>query len=121
MSGKNKVEVKIQGRQYTIVANEPYEYICKIAAHVDKKISEISDMNSRLSMDMMTVLSAINIADEYHKSQITEDNLRRQLLDYVDEARRSDEKIKMLEFEVSELKAKLKQKEDELAEFIKNF
>ena len=121
MSGKNKVEVKIQGRQYTIVASEPDEYIYKIASYVDKKINEVSDMNSRLSMDMAAVLSAINIADEYYKSQKTEDSLRRQLLDYVEEARRSDEKIKMLEFEVSEIKAKLKGKETELAEFIKNF
>lgn len=119
MGEKNKLEVKIQGRQYTIVASEPSEYIYKIASYVDKKITEISEMNSRLSMDMAAVLTAINISDEYFKSQQTEDNLRRQLLDYVDETHRAHEKIKQLEFEVNEVKANLKKKEDELSEFIR--
>ncbi len=121
MKESNRVEVKIQGRQYTIVASEPDEYIYKIASYVDKKITEISEMNPRLSMDMASVLAAINISDEYFKSQSDEDNLRRQILEYVDESKRTKDQMKMLEFENSELKDKLKEKEAELSKFIKQF
>lgn len=121
MIERNKVEVKIQGRQYTVVGAEPDEYIYKIASYLDKKISEVSNRNPRLSMDMASVLAALNIADEYFKSQLAEDNLRKQILEYVDEARKSKEQIKVLELENKELKEKLKAKEEELTNFIKQF
>lgn len=121
MSERNKLEVKIQGRQYTIVANEPDEYIYKIASYVDKKITEVSEMNARLSMDMASVLAAINLADEYFKSQQSEDHLRKQVLEYVDEAKRADERYRELELENRELQVKLKEKEEELSKFMKQF
>ena len=121
MSERNKLEVKIQGRQYTIVANEPDEYIYKIASYVDKKISEVCEMNARLSTDMASVLAAINIADENFKAQQSEDNLRRQVLEYVDEAKKADERYRALELENRELALKLKEKEDELSKFMKQF
>lgn len=121
MIERNKVEVKIQGRQYTVVGAEPDEYIYKIASYLDKKISEVSNRNPRLSMDMASVLAALNIADEHFKSQLAEDNLRKQILEYVDEARKSKEQIKVLELENKELKEKLKAKEEELTNFIKQF
>ena len=37
MSDRNKVEVKIRGRFFTITANEPEEYIYKICSYVDRK------------------------------------------------------------------------------------
>ena len=104
MAEKNKVEVKIQGKQYTIVAPEANDYIYRIASYVDKKITEVSSMNSKLSMDMAAVLAAINVTDELFKSSGTEDNLRKQILEYVDEAKKYSERIKSLEFEIAELK-----------------
>ena len=35
MSERNKVEVKIRGRFFTITANEPEEYIYKICSYVE--------------------------------------------------------------------------------------
>ena len=104
MGDKNKVEVKIQGKQYTIVAPEADDYIYRIASYVDRKISEVSGMNARLSMDMAAVLAAINVTDELFKSSNTEDNLRKQILEYVDEAKKHSERIKALEIEISEMK-----------------
>lgn len=110
MSEKTKVEVKIQGRLHTIVADESEEYIYRISSYVDKKMSEISSRNSRLSMDMTATLTAINLADELFKSKQTEDNLRRQLLQYAEDARKAEEQIKMLKFEITELRNKIEKR-----------
>ena len=100
MSEVNKLEVNIQGRAYTLRAAENDEYIYKIAAYVDRKLGEIAAMNSRLSMDMTAVLGAVNIADEYFKVLQLEDNLRAQVLQYAEDIRKAEEKIRKLEAQV---------------------
>lgn len=121
MSDKNKAEVKIRGRLFTITANEPEEYIYKICAYVDKKMGEILQMNTRLGTDTAAILTAINITDEYYKAHVAEDNLREQILKYDEEANRYEKRIKDLEAQTMLLKEQLKQKEDELTQFIEQF
>lgn len=118
---RNKAEVKIRGRFYTITANEPEEYIYKICSYVDKKITEMTKMNHLLSTDMAAVLAAINISDELYKSQVSEDNLRKQILSYDDEAKNYEKRIKELEAETQKLKSQLEEKERELTKFIEQF
>ncbi len=79
MSDRNKVEVKIRGRFFTITANEPEGIFIKYARMLTEKMDEILQMNSRLSTDMAALLTAINISDEYYKSHVAEDNLREQI------------------------------------------
>ena len=114
MSEKNRAEVKIKGRFYTITANEPEEYIYKICAYVDRKINEITQMNSRLSTEMAAVLTAINISDDYYKAHMSEDNLRKQILKYDEEAGKYEKRIK-------ELEQQLEEKDAELKKFLEQF
>lgn len=102
MAERTRIEVKIRGKYYTIIADEPEEYIYKICAHVDRKVSEICNMNPRLGTEMSSILTAINMADELYKTGISEDNLRKQILEYGRE--------------VSELEAKVRQLEEKLKE-----
>lgn len=118
MTQKNKVEVRIKGRFYNITANEPEEYIYKICSEVDRKMSQIAQMNSRLSTDMVAVLTAINICDEYCKAHSSEDNLRAQILKYDEEADKYEKRIRELEAEVASLKEQVASKEDELAKIV---
>lgn len=104
MAEKTRMEVKIRGRYYTIVADEPEEYIYKICSHVDRKVSEICNMNPRLGTEMSSILTAINMADELYKAGMNEDNLRKQILEYGKE-------ISELEAKINELQEKLKQAE----------
>jgi cell division protein ZapA len=67
MTGRNKVNVFIAGKEYTIIGIETDEYIHMIAGMVDKKMSDIMDSNSKLSTSMAAVLTAVNIADEMNK------------------------------------------------------
>lgn len=79
MADKNKVNVRIAGKDYTLVGSEPEEYIQKVALYVDKKLNTIMNQNSKLSTSMASVLTAINVADDYFKARENIDNLSKEL------------------------------------------
>ena len=64
MSDKNKTIVRIAGKEYTLVADLPEEYIHKVAIYVDRKMSDVTRQRDNLSTAMIAVMAAINIADE---------------------------------------------------------
>lgn len=115
MSEKNKIEVRIQGRVYTIVAEEPEEYIYKICAYLDKKIGDVAEYNPRLSADMAAVLTALNLADLHFKAQKTEVDLRRQIVAYDTKLEEAEQQKKRLQAQIEVLKAELERKNRELA------
>jgi len=62
---KTKVNVRIGGNDYTLMGVECEEHIQRVAMYIDKKMSEISRSNNRLSTSMQSVLAAINIGDDF--------------------------------------------------------
>lgn len=68
MSNKNKINVIIDGRNFTVVGGDNERYIRNLAYYVDEKIKSLSSKNERLSQTMSATLAALNIADEYHKT-----------------------------------------------------
>jgi cell division protein ZapA len=81
---KNRVVVSIGGCPYTILADESEEYVKKISAYVNGKISEITSGSRIPSLDA-TVLAALNVGDEYFKALELNDSLRAQLKASIDE------------------------------------
>lgn len=79
MTAKNKVEIRIAGKDYTVVGVESEEYIQRVGLYIDKKMNEIMRLNSKLSTSMAAVLTAINVADDYFKSHESEINLKKEL------------------------------------------
>lgn len=79
MSDKNKVIVKIMDREYTLVSEDPREHMQKIANFVDDKMRETFDSNKKLSLSMIGVLTALNIADEYHKVLSEKEELEKRI------------------------------------------
>lgn len=67
MHRKNRVSVRIMGHDYKLVSEETQEYMAHLAGFVDKKMSEISNGNKKLSNAMIAVLAALNISDELIK------------------------------------------------------
>ena len=85
---RNKVDVTIGGKKYTMVAVENEEYVLKCAGLVDRQLSEVS-AGSRLPQVDAAVLAAANLAHELLKQQAAAENLRRQLKGYLDEANKA--------------------------------
>jgi|SRR5699024_6764670 len=75
MTDKKKVDVKIDGRNFTIIGIEDEEYIKKLAEYVDEKIVSLSSKNDKLSQSMVSILSALHITDELFKMEEKYENL----------------------------------------------
>lgn len=87
---KQKTTVHVAGREYTLVSSDAPEYMNRVAAYVDRKISETA-LATRLPIDKAAVLTALNIADELMKSHDENSRIRRELMNVrreMDEARK---------------------------------
>ena len=107
---ENRITVSICGEEYTFTAEEPPSYMQKVAALVDAKMGGILS-SSRVSLADAAVLAAMNIADEYLKSQSTSENLRNQIKNYLDETSRAKAEISELKRELFKLQQKLDQRD----------
>ncbi|MFA7411395.1 MAG: cell division protein ZapA [Tissierellaceae bacterium] len=66
---KKKINIIIDGRNFTVVGSESEEYVINLAYYVDKKIKEVSGKNDKLCQTMSATLAALNIADELQRTK----------------------------------------------------
>lgn len=81
MSSKNRTEVLIDGRIYTMSGYESEEYLQRVATYLNNKISEIKGMEGyyRLSSDLQAIMLNLNTADDYFKAKKQADHLESEL------------------------------------------
>lgn len=77
---KTRTVVRIGGRDYTIVGEDPPEHIKRVSLFVDRKMEELI-YATRLSQPMVAVLTAMNIANDLLKAQDENTRLRRELME----------------------------------------
>ncbi|MDP4093767.1 MAG: cell division protein ZapA [Bacillota bacterium] len=98
MTVKNKVEVRIAGKIYTLMGVESDEYIQRIGLYIDKKMAEVMRVNNSLSTSMAAILTAINVADDYYKTQESESHHKKELKRISDELEKlKDERKRLIE------------------------
>lgn len=115
MTVKNKVEVRIAGKDYTLLGTESDEYMQKVALYVDKKMNEIMRANNKLSTSMVAVLTALNTSDDLFKLKESETALRNELKQISEELEILKKEKKKLSEENSILTEKNNQLQLELA------
>lgn len=71
MAGKNDTEVIIGGKVLRLSGYESEEYLQKVAAYINSKLSEFNRVESyrRASVETQNVLIQLNIADDYFKAK----------------------------------------------------
>ena len=122
MKNKNDVEVLINGRRYTICGFESAEYLQKVATYINSKYAEFKnqDYYYNLDMELRSILLAINIADDYVKTEKEKQSLTREnehkdkiILDMkhevIDKEKENDDlrqKLEAAEKRITELEAK---------------
>ena len=81
MSSKNNTEVIIDGKIFTLSGYESEEYLQKVAAYINKKISEFKqdEAYKRQNIDVQKALLDLNIADDYFKAKKQADTLETEL------------------------------------------
>ena len=69
MSTKNTTQVLIDGKIIKLSGYESEEYLQKVAAYLNSKIAEFSEMPgyNRLPVEIKGTLLSINVADDYFK------------------------------------------------------
>ena len=81
MSAKTNAEVVIDGKVYTLSGYEEPEYLQKVAAYINTKISEIDALDGAktLPANMKSVMIQLNIADDYFKAKSQVEKLERDM------------------------------------------
>ncbi len=81
MAAKNSTQVIISGKIYTLSGYESEEYLQRVAAYLNGKISELRNLDGyqRLSSDMKGILLNLNTADDYFKMKNKVDELEQSL------------------------------------------
>ena len=110
-----KMEVKINNMEYTIVSNEPEEYVQRVALLVNKKIAEVKEVSSNLSTAMLAVMAAMNLADDLLKTEAAANNMRNEISVYTDEIQGARSELENKKLEVENLREEMHKLEIELA------
>lgn len=81
MSAKTSAEVVIDGKVYTLSGYEGEEYLQKVAAYINGKITEYDTLEDyrHLPLNMKSTLIQLNIADDYFKTKAQVEKLERDI------------------------------------------
>ena len=71
MSSKNKTEVLIDGKIYTLSGYESEEYLQRVATYINNKLAELKKLDGygRLSQENKSILLELNVADDFFKAK----------------------------------------------------
>ena len=108
-----KIQIKIANEVYNIMTDDNLEYVAQLGEELDAKLSAIIGGNARVSVTQAAVLTALEYADASRKCEITAENLRNQIQEYLEDAARartdveiSKREIEKLNKEIATLKAR---------------
>lgn len=75
---KQTLEVRVAGKNYTLVSSDPPEYVRRVAEYVDRRLSE-TDAVTNLPFVNVATLTCFNLADELIKAKDELTKLKRRL------------------------------------------
>ena len=75
---KTRTTVRIAGKDYTIASYDSPEYVARVAASVDRTMTELG-MATQLPTAQLAVLAAVNATDDMLKTRDALERLRREL------------------------------------------
>ena len=84
-----KIKLMIAGEEFNISTDDDLGYVAQLGQELDKKISSLMRDNARISITQAAIVTALEYADAAKKSEITSENLRAQIQDYLEDAARA--------------------------------
>lgn len=115
MSSKNKTEVLIDGKIYTLSGYESEDYLQRVATYINNKIAEFKKLDGygRQSKEIKSILLELNIADDYFKA-------KKQVEMVEEELSQKDQELYDLKHEVIGVQIKLENTSAQLEEARRN-
>ena len=104
---KNKVKLLIGGAEYAIITEDDVSYVTELGAELDEALKNTMQENPRISTTQAAILLALEYADNYKKANISADNLRSQIKDYLDDAASAKSKADWARHEAENAKREL--------------
>ncbi len=109
---KHRAEVTIAGQTFTMSGEQDEEYMIKIAAMVDQKISE--NRNSGATMLQAGILAACDMADSYVQTVQSAEHLRQQIAGYLDENKQINRDLASANAEITRLEKRAAERAEEM-------
>ena len=75
---KIRTTVRIAGKEYTLSGYDSEEYVRRVAAYVNRKLTEL-ELATRLPSQQLAVLTSVSIADDLLKAHDENARLRKEL------------------------------------------
>ena len=113
---KNKVLVKIYGRDYLLATEESQGYSDRLADTLNEKLRKVMNGKSELSRLDGAMLVALEAIDEAYKNHKSIDNIRGQINSYVEAADKARAELEKVKKETAEALAKAEEEKKALEE-----
>ena len=108
----NRVKVVLCGREYVLQTEAAPSYVYQLAKNLEKRISDITEENPRVSAHSAVMMVALSTMDELTKANNSVEVIRSQVKEYVDEAGKARLERDAALREIDVLKAKIEQLEN---------
>lgn len=82
----NRVKVVLCGKEYVLQTEDAPSYVYQLAKTLEKRISDITENNPRVSAHSAVMMVALSTMDELTKANNSVEVIRSQVKEYVDEA-----------------------------------
>ena len=103
----NKIKIVLSGKEYTIQTDESVSYVTQLAESLDAKIEEYMNQNDSISVTSACMLVSLGLMDDCIKASSDKDNLRQQVIAYLEEATRSRTELTELKKENEALRQQI--------------
>ena len=94
---KNKIIVQISDKEYSLITEEPEEYVKMLATKVTKMIDVTAYKNLRTSKLDAAMITCLDLCDKNHKLTEDNDNMRREILGYIEDIGKLSKKLAAFE------------------------
>ncbi len=109
---KQRVKVVLCGKEYALSTEDAPSYVYQLAKSLEKRISDITENNPRVSAHSAVMMVALSTMDELTKANNSIEVIRSQVKEYVDEAGKARLERDAALREIDVLKAKIEQLEN---------
>lgn len=84
-----KIKIIIANEEYNISTDNDLDYVAQLGEELNQRITAIMANSTRISVTQAAILAALEYADASKKGEISSENLRGQIQEYLEDAARA--------------------------------
>lgn len=84
-----KIKLIIANEEYNISTDNDLDYVAQLGEELNQRITAIMANSTRISVTQAAILTALEYADAAKKGEVTSENLRGQIQEYLEDAARA--------------------------------